>query len=414
VVDGNMSLATLGMMLLYAPMLSLLVIVALIFYLMIRLAWYRPLRALSEETIVASAKENSNFMETLRGIQSIKLFNKEPQRQVMWQNRYADTMNASIRKGKLGIIFSGMNGLLFGLENILVVYMAAKMVLAGNFTIGMLYAFMSYKSQFTSRAAALIENFIEIKMLGLHLERLSDIALEPAEKTETWHSLDKPKLNGQITLENIAFKYSDNEPEVLSGIDFTVAPGESVAIIGPSGCGKTTLMKIMMGIFKPTMGKVLIDNQPLEKFGMQAYREQFGTVMQNDQLLSGSISENITFFSQRVDEQRLKVCTKMAMIDQDIEQMPMGYNTLIGDMGAMLSGGQQQRLLLARALYKAPTVLFLDEATSHLDVALEQAVNGAVKQLNITRIIIAHRPETIASADRVVLLTAKGLIEQNT
>lgn len=411
IVDGIMAITTLIMLLVYAPFLALLVLTALGLYTIIRLLWYRPLRNITEESIVTGAKESSNFMETIRATQSIKIFGKETQRQILWQNRYADKINTGIRLGKMKIIFTSMNSLLFGIENIIVIYFAAKLVMAGSMTVGMLYAFLSYKSQFTSKALALIENFIELKMLGLHLERLGDIALEKQEVQESGLQ-DPPQLKGAIHLENVSFRYSDEEPYILKNVNLTINPGESIALVGPSGCGKTTLMKIMMGLFIPQEGKIYFDGIPLDKLGIQNFREQVAAVMQNDQLLSGSISENISFFDPQIDFPRVEQCATFAVIAHDIARMPMTYNTLIGDMGTTLSGGQKQRVVLARALYKQPRILFLDEATSHLDVALEQAVNAAVKQLQITRVIIAHRPETIRSADRIFVFTPEGIIEQ--
>ncbi|MBN9288769.1 MAG: ABC transporter ATP-binding protein [Gammaproteobacteria bacterium 39-13] len=411
IVDGMMAIATLIMLFIYSPFLASLVIVALLGYSVIRFLWYRPLKALTEETIIAAAKENTNFMETIRATQSIKIFGKETQRQVLWQNRNAEKINSGIRMNKLKIAFTVINTLLFGIENILVVYFGAKLVMANAFTVGMLYAYMSYKQQFIGKAVALIENFIELKMLGLHLERLGDIILEEPEVQEGG-MLVAPELQGGIRLENISFRYSENEPYILKNINLTIKPGESVAIVGPSGCGKTTLMKVMMGLFTPEEGKVFIDDIELDKLGMKNFREQIGAVMQNDQLLSGSISENISFFDPQFDQLQIEKCAQLAVIAHDIAAMPMGYNTLIGDMGMTLSGGQKQRVVLARALYKQPKILFMDEATSHLDVALEQAVNQAIKHLNTTRIIIAHRPETIRSADRIFVFTPQGLIEQ--
>lgn len=411
IVDGLMAIITLVMLFIYAPILAVLVIGALLLYGLIRILWYRPFKDITEESIITSAKENTNFMETIRATQSIKIFGKESQRQILWQNRYADKINTGIRLGKMKIAFSAMNALLFGIENIVVVYIGAKLVMATALTVGMLFAFMSYKSQFISKAVALVENLIEFKMLGLYLERLGDIALEEPEKQDGT-ILEAPTLNGEVKLQDITFAYNEGEAQVLKSINLHINPGESVAIVGPSGCGKTTLMKVMMGLFAPQEGKVLIDGMELPKLGVKNFRAQVAAVMQNDQLLSGSISENISFFDPQFDQARIEQCAEFAFIAHDIAQMPMGYNTLIGDMGMSLSGGQKQRVLLARALYKNPKILFLDEATSHLDVALEHAVNQAVKALNVTRIIIAHRPETIRSADRIFVFTPEGLIEQ--
>lgn len=411
IVDGMMATATLVMLFLYAPILACIVLIALTVYGLVRFLWYRPLRAMTEENIIAAAKESSNFMETIRATQSIKIFGKETQRQVLWQNRYADKINTGIRTGKLKITFSAINQLLFGIENIVVVFVAAKLVLDTTLSVGMLFAFMSYKSQFIGKAVALIEKFIELKMLGLHLERLGDIALEQPEEQESGLQ-EAPMIKGAIRLENISFRYNENEAYILKDVNLTINPGESVALVGPSGCGKTTLMKVMMGLFTPELGKVYVDDMELGKLGIHHFRAQVAAVMQNDQLLSGSMSENISFFDPEFSQARVEECAKFAVIAHDIAAMPMQYNTLIGDMGTTLSGGQKQRVVLARALYKAPKILFLDEATSHLDVALEQAVNHAVKQLNVTRVIIAHRPETIRSADRIFVFTPQGLVEQ--
>jgi ATP-binding cassette subfamily B protein RaxB len=177
-----------------------------------------------------------------------------------------------------------------------------------------------------------------------------------------------------------------------------------VAIVGPSGCGKTTLLKLMLGVHAPQSGSVLVDGRPLAQLGLRAWRAEIGVVMQDEPLFSGSIADNIAFFAGDLDMDWVEQCAQLASVHDEIMHMPMGYQTLIGDMGTALSGGQKQRLLLARALYKRPRVLLLDEATSSLDVERERVVNQAVRQLALTRVIVAHRPETIASAGRVIAL----------
>jgi ATP-binding cassette subfamily B protein RaxB len=276
--------------------------------------------------------------------------------------------------------------------------------MANDMTIGMLYAFMAYKEQFLGKATNLIETGIQYRMLDLHLDRLSDIALTEREEDRHADSLVERPIRGAMELRNVSFRYADTEPEVLAGVDLKVAAGEFVAVTGPSGGGKTTLIKLMLGLFRPLEGSVLIDGTPLEHFGAQAFRSQIGVVMQDDQLLSGSIAENICFFDASLDLDRMRACAGAAGIDEEIMAMPMNYNTLIGDMGTALSGGQRQRVLLARALYRRPRILFMDEGTSHLDLDKEREVNRALAQLNITRIVIAHRPETIRAADRIVML----------
>ncbi|MCP4977323.1 MAG: ATP-binding cassette domain-containing protein, partial [Maribacter sp.] len=276
------------------------------------------------------------------------------------------------------------------------------------------YAFMAYKQQFTGKAASLIDKFIQFKMLSLHLTRIGDIALTPTESDASEMVADvltKQEIKGEISLNRLSFRYSATEPFIFENVSLTIKSGQSMAIIGPSGCGKTTLMKVMLGLLKAETGHILVDGLDIIKMGNQNYRNQIAAVMQDDQLLSGSIADNISFFDPEFEQEKIEDCAKMAAIHSDIMVMPMAYNSLIGDMGTTLSGGQKQRVILARALYKIPKILFLDEATSHLDTELESHVNNSIKYLKMTRIIIAHRQETIKSADRVLLMENGKLTE---
>ena len=402
-VDGVMAITTFVMMWLYAPTLALVVLAVVLIYTAIRLAMFLPLRTLTEEEIVARAKEQSNFMESLRAIQSIKMFGKESDRQSLWKNCYADVANSRIRLGKFRVAYTTINELLFGAENVLVIYLGASMVLDGGFSIGMLYAFIAYKTQFSQKTSTLIEQLIEFRMLGLHLSRLSDIVLTEKESLGDVKALGHD-FKGELELHDIQFRYSETDPYLFNGLGLHIKPGEAVAIIGPSGCGKSTLMKVMMGLLPADIGDISYDGRKLSELGLQGLRSSIGAVMQDDQLLSGSIADNIAFFESSPEQERIEACAKLASVHQDIAQMPMSYQSLIGDMGTMLSGGQKQRILLARALYRQPRLLFMDEATSHLDVQTERVVNEAIKAQDITRVIIAHRPETIRTADRVLLL----------
>jgi len=261
---------------------------------------------------------------------------------------------------------------------------------------------MAYRQHFTERSVALVEKALEFRILGLHLERLSDIALTPIEKGHAQPLSYLRELEGGLELRNVFFRYSETEPFVLESIDLKIKPGEFVTITGPSGGGKTTLIKLMLGLLEPTSGEVLVDGLPLPTIGVRAFREQVAAVMQEDQLLSGSIADNISFFDQQFDETRLLQCSKLAGIHAEIMAMPMTYNSLIGDMGSSLSGGQKQRLLLARALYRTPRILFLDEGTAHLDVQNERNISENLRRLDITRISVAHRPDIAGGADRIV------------
>ena len=384
--------------------MAAIVVAGLILAAATRLGSCRSLRLREEETIHALAKEQTNFIETARAIQSIKLFGREIDRESLWQTRFADTVNRKADLTRMQASLRIANDLIQGASNILVIYLGARLCIAGEMTIGMLFAFMSYRQQFIDKTTSLIETSIKYRMLDLHLGRIADIALADREAGLDHEPMVCHSVNGRVELRDISFRYADTETEVVSRVNLSVEPGEFVAITGPSGGGKTTLLKIMLGLLRPGNGQVLVDDLPLDRVGVGVFRAQVGVVMQEDHLLTGSIAENITLFDPQIDVAWLRQCAAIAGIDAEIMAMPMNYNTLVGDLGTGLSGGQRQRLLLARALYRRPRILFMDEGTSHLDLAKEREVNAALRELQITRVIIAHRPETIAAADRVLRL----------
>jgi ATP-binding cassette, subfamily B, bacterial CvaB/MchF/RaxB len=400
-IDGLMSALMLALMFTYSVQLGSVVLLAFALYATWRLALFRTFWQLNEATIHSKADEDSTFIETVRAVQSLKLLNRENERESQWLNRYASYVNATVRLGRAKISFKAMNDAIFGLENVITIYLAARLALDNLMTIGMIFAFVSYKLQFAERTALLIEKLVDLRILRLHLERLADIALTPLERGHDQDLSYMRKIRGEIELRNVCFRYAEGEPLILNNVNLRVAAGQFVTIMGPSGCGKTTLVKIMLGLLEPTSGEVLIDGVPLRQVGPRAYREQIGAVMQEDQLLSGSIADNICFFESTFDLQEMINCAHIARIHDDVVAMPMSYNSLIGDMGSSLSSGQKQRVLLARALYRRPKILFLDEGTAHLDTAKEREINANLRRLNMTRVSIAHRPEIANGADMI-------------
>jgi ATP-binding cassette subfamily B protein RaxB len=403
VLDGLMAVATLAMMLLYSPLLTAVVVATVLLYALVRALSYQPLRNASLEGMSLAAKEQTCLMETIRAIGPIKLFGKESDRRARWMAMKVDTVNRNVRTQVMGLWFANINTAIASISAALVLWLGAGLVMDGVFTVGMLFALTSYSGVFSSRMAALINVAIDYKMLGMHCERLADIVLEPVEATVE-DARDMATLVPKIELINVCYRYSDTEPWVLHNINLTFEPGESVAIVGPSGCGKTTLVKLILGSLVPTAGEIRYGGVPVAQLGVTAYRRMLAVVMQDDALLAGSLKDNICFNDEHPDQARIEHCAHLAQIDADIRRMRMGYETLVADMGSSLSGGQKQRVLLARALYKRPRVLILDEATSALDVKLEREVSAAIGELAMSRIIIAHRPETIASARRLIAL----------
>ena len=403
VLDGLVSILTLVLMAFYSVPLTLLVVGTSAFYGLLRWMLYRPLRRTTEDHIVYAARQQSDLLESIRGIQAIKLANQQSHRQGRYANAQVDTTNREIALQRLGIGAQAGSGLLFGLARVALIWWAADLVLKGQFSAGMLVAFIAYADQFHRRGAALIDRWNEFRMLELHAERVADIALsEPEAHLDGVHAdeIESPGLE----VRNLSFRYAEGEPWVLEHFNLSVEPGESVAIAAPSGAGKTTLAKLILGLLDPTDGEIRFGGIDIRKLGLARYRAQVGAVMQDDQLFAGSIADNISLFDPEATPQGVAAAAHLAGIHDEIAVLPMGYQTLVGDMGSSLSGGQRQRVLLARALYRQPKLLVLDEATSHLDVAREREINTLVKRLKITRLVLAHRPETLASADRVIVL----------
>jgi ATP-binding cassette subfamily B protein RaxB len=301
------------------------------------------------------------------------------------------------------MLFTALQNLTSGVQKVGVLWLGAWLGLKGQLTVGMLTAFVAYSDQFSGRAASLIDYGIELRMLRLQAERLADIVLtQPEPHTYSVHTGASPEPS--VTFENVSFRYAEGEPWVLSECSFKIHSGECVAIVGPSGCGKSTLVHLLLGLLDPQQGTIQIGDMDLRHLGKAKYRSMTASVMQDEHLFTGSIAENISLFDENATRDTVEEAARLAGVHNDIVAMSMGYNSLVGDMGSALSGGQRQRICLARALYRRPQILVMDEATSHLDVSLEQQVNQAIRSLKITRIIIAHRPETIAEADRVIEL----------
>ena len=412
VVDGLTAIVTVAVMLAYAPALAAVSVGVLAAYLVARLACVPWLRQATGRQLAAAASQQGHLLESLRGMQSLKVAGLEAARTAAQANLRGDTVNAELRIGRFALGWASAGQALFGGERLLVIWLAARSVLDGAFSVGMLVAYLAYRDQFAGRVAGLVDRVLEFRMLRLHGERLADIVLSAPESDVSAPAL--PCRDGETGLvaDRLGFRHAEGEPWVLQDCSFRIAPGECVALAGGSGCGKSTLVKLLLGLFDPVEGQIRIDGVPLPRFGVRAHRALVGAVMQDDVLFAGTLADNIALGDVEPDPGAIEAAARLAAVHDDIVAMPMGYHTLAGDMGSSLSGGQKQRVLLARALYRKPRLLVLDEATSHLDLARERAVNDAVRALDITRLIVAHRPETIASADRVLVLEGGRIAAQ--
>ncbi|KEZ96515.1 peptidase domain-containing ABC transporter [Xanthomonas vasicola] len=400
-LDGVVGLLALLVLISYDIYLALVVLVSAGLYAMLRLIMYKYLWRNNEEQLIYGARQQSELMESVRGVQAIKLANRQADRVLRLANLTQETVLRAMRSQRIGLAFTAINQGVFGIQRVVIVTIGAHMVLKGGFTAGMLVAFLAFADQLTHKVGGVIDKTIDLKMLRLHMQRIGDIALAQPEQ-ESFSSFHKLSKEPSVAIRNLSFRYSDSEPWIFRNLDLKIKAGESLAIIGPSGCGKSTLAKIILGLLKPTQGSVEVDGVNIERIGMTRYRDEvIAAVMQNDQLFGGSIAENIAFGDMDASMEKIIGAAVMAEIHDDVVAMPMGYESLVGDMGSSLSGGQKQRVIFARAMYRKPRILLLDEATSHLDVDREGKINLAVKRIKATRIIIAHRKETIESADRI-------------
>lgn len=420
-IDGILSMSTLVVMFMYSPQLALIVLAFVLVYSAGRWFLFHPVKQLNQQILHSDANQQSYFMQSIRAARTIKLANTAADTQAKWLNLFIDNTNQRIKLGQWNIGFSIVNKVLFGVENIVVIYVGATLVMSNQFSVGMLFAFMSYKSRFVGSTVSLIEKWIEYKIVNVHLTRIEDIVHHAPEvvnsvqqrlslSAQTQLSQLREGLSpggAKITVNAIAFRYHNNQAWLFSQLSISVNPGDYIAIVGASGCGKTTLLHCLLGLVRPTKGHIQFNEHAFTAH--TRHHQRIAAVMQDDQLLSGSIIENISQFSERIDTQRVISSAKLACIDSDIMRMTMQYQTLIGDMGDSLSGGQKQRILLARALYQQPQLLVLDEATSHLDVATEAKVCEHLKNLSTTIIMVAHRPHTIATANKVYALSESGL-----
>lgn len=412
VIDGVMAALTGVVLLMYSVKIALTTFLFAAVYAVLRIAYFSKLQEANLKHINVFAIQQSSLIESLRAIQTLKLNNMTAHRAAAYMNATAKAQNASIAIQKLNLLFEAMNGSTSSVQRVVVLWFGAWLALNENMTAGMLMAMIAYSDQFTARFAGLADYAVQFKLLRLHGERLADIVLTPAELYA------EPRQGGNlrgtsVRFDAVTFSYSSAGAPVLNGCSFSIGQGEIVAVTGESGKGKSTIAKLLVGALDQQAGTISIGGNDIRHIGKSEVRRHVACVMQDDQLLSGSILENISLFDQCADIERVAQAARQAQIASDIESMPMGYQTAIGDMGSALSGGQQQRLLIARALYRSTPILVLDEATSQLDLESEARICEEVRNMGVTVLLIAHRPQMVAMADRVLRLERGGIVESS-
>jgi ATP-binding cassette, subfamily B, bacterial CvaB/MchF/RaxB len=399
VIDLVVGSLTAALMIAFSPHLAFIVIIGLTIELGVRLMGMPRQRQLSEDLLEAEGKELSRLLESMRAIQAIKLAGREAQRFAVWENELVRVLNANTRLNRQRTTIGTIASAASALEWAAVLAVGVMGVGFPPVTTGVLFGFLAYRGVFRERLSTVTDSIWSLQLVGVHLRRLDDLMLTEAEPQGGGCSqVEGP---GHLELRNISFRYAATEPLVLDNVSLDIPAGACVAIVGPSGSGKSTLIKLLLGIETPQEGSIFLDGVPIDQVHRQVWRERFGTVMQDDTLLAGSISENIAFFDPRIDMDKVRAAAGAAAIHNEIEAMPMDYGTLVGDMGVQVSGGQRQRILIARALYREPGLILFDEGTANLDAESEGKISAVLAKLAPTRIIVAHRSHLLSVSDIV-------------
>ena len=401
IIDGTMAVCAGVILFFYSPAIALVILLSVVLVALLTVLTYPVLRRQTEQSIVAASKEQTHLMETIRAAVTIKLMGGEAERYSAWRNLYSVSYNGSVALQRTQLAIGFIQSLILGGQSVLVVYLGARDILgAGGMSVGMLYALLTFRGVFTDRTLTLVNQGLKIGMLGLYIDRLADIVGAPPEVPAD-AAIELAPPSRDISVRGAGFRYGSTDPLIFSDVTFDIDDQDFIAIVGPTGGGKTTLLKLLLGLQTPTEGKILLGGQQASPVLWQQWRSSAGVVRQDDQLLSGSLAENIAFFDPDMDMAAVRVAAMKASVHEEIAKMPMTYMTLIGDMGSSLSGGQRQRVLLARALYRNPEILVLDEGTANLDLETEEAIADMVATLPITRIVVAHRPALVARAKKV-------------
>lgn len=392
IVDIVLAVATLCMMYYLSSSLGLIVTAATVIVVGLRLAFIPELRRLVNEMLLRKGLEQSEIIESLRGIPSIKIFQKESEREAIWKGRFVSYLNSVSLLQSLQANYDVMKSFLINITNVLLIYYGTKLVIdiESSFTVGAFVAFAAYRQLFFERLNSFLDILLEFSMSKVHLERLGEVLSESKEKTPSeFHRNESDRL--QVRFDGVSFRFEGSHENVLEHVNVTLTKGDRVVLTGPSGSGKTTLLKLFAGIHTPLSGTIYLNDIDVAGAGLKILRSQVATVLQGDYLFKGSIIENITFFDRVPNVELAMQCAELACIDQSIQSMPMSYETLIGEMGTSLSQGQQQRVLLARALYQQKPLLILDEGTAHLDEKTEQAVLNNLRKIGVTLILTVHK-----------------------
>lgn len=416
-LDAVMAVVYIGLMFYYNWRLAFLVlglIPPIVILTLVATPW---LRKVSREIFNASATENSLLVEMLTGVATVKAAAAEREIRWRWEDRFTNALNSQFQGQKLANGLQATGGLIYTLGNTALLWYGATLVIQNQLTIGQFVAFNMMIGNVINPVLSVVGLWDEMQEVLISVERLNDVFTTPTEENPGQPMLILPRLQGEVRLENVTFRYDlDQESNTLQNISFKATVGQTIAIVGRSGSGKSTLVSLLQGLYHPTSGRIVIDGHDIRHISPQSLRIQLGVVPQECFLFSGTILENITLYRSDYTLEQVTEVAKLAEAHAFIQDMPLGYNTQVGERGTMLSGGQRQRIAIARALLGDPRILVLDEATSSLDTESERRFQQNLNRIcrDRTTFIIAHRLSTVRHADCIVVLDRGILAESGT
>jgi ABC-type bacteriocin/lantibiotic exporter with double-glycine peptidase domain len=409
-LDGSLAIGYLILLILLSPTLALITVGAGMLQLIVLLLSRHKYARLTAQDLESQARAHSYLVQMLVGIETLKIAGAEDRALEQWANLYIDELNVALQRSRMMALVDSVNSILQSAAPLLLLGAGTLLVMDNQLSLGTMLATTALATGFLTPLASLMSSALQLQMLGSYVERIDDVlAAEPEQRRAG--TVAPPRLSGAIEVHHVSFKYGPNDPLVVRDVTLMVQPGSTVAIVGRSGSGKSTLAALLLGLHRPSEGRIVYDGYDLAELDHKLLRQQLGMVPQAPFIFSGSIRQNIALTDPTLPFDRIVSAARRADIDADIRVMGMGYETIVSDGGSTLSGGQRQRLALARALVHDPAVLLLDEATSSLDATTERNVMEKLRELRATRIVIAHRLSTIVRADQIVVMQDGRVVE---